>query len=140
MSGYATAGCCSSGPIRVRPGRWCWTRTLAPLPSSRGTYTRGIHDDMKKAVETVFIGRDRQYNRLFLRMRGHYLVEPVACTRPRAGRRGQVENQVGVVRDCFFTPRLRVTSYEELNGFLLDRRIAEARAHRHPEFADRTIR
>jgi hypothetical protein len=53
---------------------------------------------------------------------------------------GQVEYQVGVVRERFFTPRLRVKSYEELNVWLLDRCIAYARAHRHPEFRDRCSR
>jgi hypothetical protein len=43
------------------------------------------------------------------------------------------------VRERFFTPRLRVASYDELNGLLLDRCIAYARAHKHPELADRTI-
>jgi transposase len=105
----------------------------------KGACTRGIYDNMKTAVETVFVGRDRQYNRRFLRMCGHYLVEPVACTPAAGWEKGQVENQVGVVRERFFTPRLRVASYEELNGFLLDRCIAYARAHRHPEFADRTV-
>src|SRR6201981_3996813 len=42
----------------------------------KGTCTRGIYDNMKTAVETVFIGKDRQFNRRFLRMCGHYLVEP----------------------------------------------------------------
>jgi transposase len=105
----------------------------------KGACTRGIYDNMKTAVETVFVGKDRQYNRRFLRMCGHYLVEPVACTPAAGWEKGQVENQVGVVRERFFTPRLRVASYEELNGFLLDRCIAYARAHRHPEFADRTV-
>jgi hypothetical protein len=44
-----------------------------------------------------------------------------------------------VVRERFFTPRLRVASYEELNAWLLDRCVAYAKAHRHPELADRTI-
>jgi hypothetical protein len=43
------------------------------------------------------------------------------------------------VRERFFTPRLRVKSYEELNAWLLDRCIAYAKAHRHPEFRDRTV-
>jgi transposase len=94
---------------------------------------------MKTAVETVFVGRDRQYNRRFVRMCGHYLVEPTACTPASGWEKGQVENQVGVVRERFFTPRLRVASYGELNGFLRDRCIAYARAHKHPEFADRTV-
>jgi transposase len=50
----------------------------------KGACTRGIYDNMKTAVETVLIGKDRQFNRRFLRMCGHYLVEPTACT-PAAG-------------------------------------------------------
>ena len=94
---------------------------------------------MKTAVETVFIGKERQFNRRFLRLCGHYLVEPTACTPAAGWEKGQVENQVGLVRERFFTPRLRVASYEELNAWLLDRCVAYARAHQHPELADRTI-
>src|SRR5438128_4913436 len=94
---------------------------------------------MKTAVDAVFMGKDRQYNRRFLRMCGHYLVEPTACTPAAGWEKGQVENQVGVVRERFFTPRLRVASYDELNAWLLDRCVAYAKAHRHPELADRTI-
>ena len=105
----------------------------------KGTCTRGIYDNMKTAVDSVFIGKDRQYNRRFLRMCGHYLVDPVACTPASGWEKGQVENQVGLVRERFFTPRLRVASYEELNAWLLDRCVAYAKAHKHPELADRTI-
>lgn len=105
----------------------------------KGTCTRGIYDNMKTAVETVFVGRDRQFNRRFLQMCSHYLIEPVACTPASGWEKGQVENQVGLVRERFFTPRLRVTSYEELNALLLDRCVAYAKAHKHPEIADRTI-
>ena len=105
----------------------------------RGTCTRGIYDNMKTAVETVFIGKDRPFNRRFLHLCGHYLVEPIACTPAAGWEKGQVENQVGLVRERFFTPRLRVTSYEELNAWLLDRCVAYAKAHRHPELADCTI-
>jgi transposase len=105
----------------------------------RGACTRGIYDNMKTAVETVFLGKDRQFNRRFLQMCGHYLVEPVACTPASGWEKGQVENQVGLVRERFFTPRLRVTSYDELNAWLLDRCVAYAKAHRHPELADRTV-
>src|SRR5271168_2877595 len=105
----------------------------------KGTCSRGIYDNMKTAVEAVFIGKDRQFNRRFSRMCSHYLVEPTACTPASGWEKGQVENQVGVVRERFFTPRLRVASYEELNAWLLDRCVAYAKAHRHPELADRTI-
>jgi hypothetical protein len=94
---------------------------------------------MKTAVETVFIGKDRTFNRRFLQMCGHYLVEPTACTPSSGWEKGQVENQVGLVRERFFTPRLKVASYEELNAWLLDRCIAHAKAHKHPELTEQTV-
>jgi hypothetical protein len=45
--------------------------------------------DAKTAVEAVFIGKDRQFNRRFLRMCGHYLVEPTACTPASGWEKGQ---------------------------------------------------
>ena len=105
----------------------------------KGGCRRGIYDNMKTAVETVFIGKDRLYNRRFLQMCSHYLVEPIACTPGAGWEKGQVENQVGLVRERFFTPRLRFKSYDELNAWLLDRCIAYAKAHRHPELPDQTI-
>ena len=105
----------------------------------KGACTRGIYDNMKTAVETIFVGKERAYNRRFVQMCGHYLVEPVACTPASGWEKGQVENQVGLVRERFFTPRLRVKSYDELNAWLLDQCIAYAKAHRHPELRDRTI-
>jgi transposase len=105
----------------------------------KGACTRGIYDNMKTAVDTVFVGKDRQYNRRFLQMCAHYLVDPVACTPAAGWEKGQVENQVGLVRERFFTPRLRVKSYDELNAWLLDKCIAYAKANAHPERPDRTV-
>jgi transposase len=42
----------------------------------RGTCTRGIYDNMKTAVEAVFVGKERLYNRRFQQMCSHYLVQP----------------------------------------------------------------
>jgi hypothetical protein len=72
-------------------------------------------------------------------MCSHYLVDPVACTPASGWEKGQVENQVGLVRERFFTPRLRFKNLDELNAWLLDKCIAYAKAHRHPELADQTI-
>ena len=105
----------------------------------RGACTRGIYDNMKTAVEAILVGRDRTYNRRFLQMCSHYLIEPVACTPASGWEKGQVENQVGVVRERFFSPRLRVANFEELNALLLDRCVAYARAHPHPELRDQTV-
>ena len=158
-SGCATASCCSCGPIPAR--RRSRRGLLAPVPSGlasiaslrsrvfdahdrafaffKGACTRGIYDNMKTAVEAIFAGKARLYNRRFLQMCGHYLVEPVACTPASGWEKGQVENQVGLVRGRFFTPRLRVKSYEELNSWLTDRAIVYAKAHRHPEIRDHTV-
>ena len=105
----------------------------------KGACTRGIYDNMKTAVDTIFVGKDRQYNRRFLQMCSHHLVDPVACTPASGWEKGQVENQVGLVRERFFTPRLRVKTYDELNAWLIDKCVAYAKAHPHPERPDQTV-
>ena len=58
-----------------------------------GTCTRGIYDNMKTAVDAVYVGKERKFNRRFEQMCSHYLVEPVACT-PRSGwEKGQVRTR-----------------------------------------------
>jgi hypothetical protein len=79
---------------------------------------------LKTAAETILVGKEGAYNRRFPQLCGHYLVEPVACTPASGWEKGQVENQVGLVRERFFSPRLRVKNYEELNAWLLDKCIA----------------
>ena len=64
-----------------------------------GVCRRGIYDNMKTAVEAIFVGKARQYNRRFLQMCSHHLIEPVACTPASGWEKGQVENQVGNLRD-----------------------------------------
>jgi transposase len=76
----------------------------------------GVCDNMTIAVDAVFLGKARKFNRRFLQMCNHYLIEPTACAPAAGWEKGQVENQVGVVRERFFTPRLRIASYEELNA------------------------
>jgi transposase len=105
----------------------------------KGACARGVYDNMRTAVETIFVGKDRQYNRRFLQMCSHHLVEPVACTPASGWEKGQVENQVGLVRERFFTPRLRFKTLDELNAWLMDKCIAYAKGHAHPERADRTV-
>jgi transposase len=105
----------------------------------KGTCQRGIYDNMKTAVETVFVGKDRLFNRRFAQMCSHYLVEPVACTPASGWEKGQVENQVGVMRERMFKPTPRFKSLEELNGWLLDQSIAYAKKQTHPEQKDHTV-
>ena len=105
----------------------------------QGACRRGIYDNMKTAVQTVLIGKERAFNRRFVQMCGHYLVEPTACTPGAGWEKGQVENQVGIIRGRFFTPRLRFKTYDEFNAWLLDQCVAYARRHPHPVFKDRTV-
>ena len=105
----------------------------------RGTCRRGIYDNMRTAVDAVFVGRERAFNRRFLQMCSHYLVEPTACTPASGWEKGQVENQVHVVRERFFKPRLRFAGFAEMNAWLLDRCVGYARAHPHPERRDSAV-
>ncbi len=79
-----------------------------------------------------------QYNRRFL----HSAAITSLSRRPARRRpvgEGQVENQVGNVRERFFTPTLRFKSYSELNSWLADRCIVQAKTTMHPEFRERTV-
>jgi transposase len=105
----------------------------------KGACTRGIYDNMKTAVDTIFVGKERAYNRRFQQMCSHFLVEPVACTPAAGWEKGQVEKQVGTVRGRFFIPRLRAKSLDELNAWLLDKCLAYAKGHAHPEFKEQTV-
>ena len=105
----------------------------------KGACTRGIYDNMKTAVETIFIGKDRQYNRRFLQMCATIIWWIQSRTPASGWEKGQVENQVGLVRERFFTPRLRFKTYDELNAWLTDKCIAYAKAHPHPERPEQTV-
>ena len=103
----------------------------------KGACGRGVYDNMKTAVETIFVGKDRQYNRRFLQMCSH---SPCRTGRLHAGvRLGEGSGREPGVRERFFTPRLRFKSYDELNAWLLDKCIAWTKGHSHPERPDRTI-
>jgi transposase len=104
-----------------------------------GVTRRGIYDNMKTAVDAIFMGKTRRFNRRFEEMCSHYLIEPVACTPASGWEKGQVENQVGYARDNIFRPRLRFASLQELNGWLEAECERRARTDRHPEQRDRTV-
>ena len=90
--------------VKVAHVRLCNSRMMVVRAYPRGNPPRGgvrrpraggfaffksacghdVYDNMKTAAETIFLGKDRQYNRRFLQMCSHHLVEPVACT-PASG-------------------------------------------------------
>jgi hypothetical protein len=66
-------------------------------------------------------------------MCSHHLIEPVACTPASGWEKGQVENQVGNLRDQMFRPKPLVKSLTELNAWLEDQCVANAiRGHEQP--------
>ncbi len=85
-------------------------------------------------------GRRCGKHRRFLQMCSHYLVQSDASAPASGWEKGQVENRVGLVGERFFTPRLRFKTYEKLNAWLHDKCVAYAKAHRHVEQPERTIR
>ena len=94
---------------------------------------------MKTAVTTVFVGKKRDYNRRFQQMCSHHLVEPVACTPGAGWEKGQVEKQVGDVRGRLFVPIPRGRSYAEINAWLKDRCIEDAKKRPHPTIPGKTV-
>jgi len=104
-----------------------------------GLPRRGIYDNLKPAVDAIFTGRERRYNRRFLVMCNHYLIDPTACTPAAGWEKGQVENQVGNVREWVFTPKLRFADLAQLNAHLAERSMQLARERSHPEAAERKV-
>ena len=104
-----------------------------------GVPLRGIYDNMKTAVTTVFVGKERVFNRRFLVMADHYMVEPTACSPAAGWEKGQVEHQVQTIRGRFFQPRLRFASLEELNGWLEAECLRWAAMQAHPEQKELTV-
>ena len=84
----------------------------AALPSSGACRCGAPTTTLKTAVTAVFTGKERVFNRRFLVMADHYMVEPTACSPAAGWEKGQVENQVQTIRRRFFQPRLRFASLE----------------------------
>lgn len=103
-----------------------------------GVPMRLIYDNLKTVVDAVYVGKERQFNRRFLTLANHYLFEPVACTPASGWEKGQVENQVGNVREWLFTPLARFASFVELNAWLATR-CQELAQRQHPVQSERTI-
>jgi transposase len=104
-----------------------------------GSCQEGIYDNMRTVVRKILVGKEREYNERFKEMASHYVFEPRACN-PRAGwEKGQVERQVRVGRQNFFTPLCRVGSFEELNEQLQEACLRWTKTTIHPEFKDQTV-
>ena len=103
-----------------------------------GVPERMVYDNLKAVVETIFTGKERLFNRRFMVLANHYLFEPVARTPASGWEKGQVENQVGNIREWLFTPLARFPSFEALNEWLAVR-CRELAARKHPGTPERSI-
>lgn len=99
-----------------------------------GVPQRMVYDNLKAVVQTILAGKERQFNPRFMALASHYLFEPVACTPASGWEKGQVENQVGNLREWLFTPKPRFASLAALNDWLA-LRCRELAHRQHPELA-----
>jgi len=97
-----------------------------------------VYDNLKTVVDTVFVGKERKFNRRFMALANHYLFEPVACTPAAGWEKGQVENQVGNVREWLFTPRAKFDDFNDLNLWL-EKRCGALSSRKHPTLSSQTI-
>ena len=106
-----------------------------------GVPQRMVYDNLKAVVETIFTGKERLFNRRFMVLANHYLFEPVACTPASGWEKGQVENQVGNIREWLFTPAgavCQLRGVERLAGNALPR-TGCAQASGDPGAVDRGL-
>lgn len=104
-----------------------------------GACRKGIYDNLKTVVSKVLLGKERVFNRRFVTLASHYLFEPVACTPAAGWEKGQIEKQVGFVRQRFFNQRRKFASLEELNQWLAEQCLRLAATQNHPEFPNQTV-
>lgn len=102
-----------------------------------GVPKRGIYDNMKTAVKSIGIGKEREFNAQFLSLMNHYMIEPVACTPASGWEKGQIERQVRTLRKQVFEPMLAFNTWQEFNTFLLQQCENRILTALHPE--DRTV-
>ena len=104
-----------------------------------GACRKGVYDNLKTVVTKVLMGKERVFNRRFVSLASHYLFEPVACTPAAGWEKGQVEKQVGTVRQRFFNQRRKFKSLEELNEWLTEQCLNFAASRKHPEIPDKSV-
>ena len=104
-----------------------------------GAPRRLIVDNLKPAVKKVLVGREREWQDRFAGFCSHYLINPEACQPDTPTDKGQIERQVGVLRERFFKPVPSAASFEELNDRLLALCVERAKNTPHPEVRAKSV-
>ena len=111
-----------------------------PSACLAGRAVAGSMDNMTTAVDAAFLGKERRFNRRFLRMCSHYLADPAAHAGLGLGERAGREPGRQYPRALALRPRLHFAGYTELNAWLEARCSAQARESAHPEqTSDKTV-
>ena len=104
----------------------------------KGACTRGIYDNMKTAVDAIFLGKERAYNVGSSRCAATISLNRLRALQPRVGKRAGRERSR-------HDPRAAVLAsgagqeLEELNDWLADQCVARAKTQPHAEMSDRTV-
>jgi hypothetical protein len=99
---------------------------------------RGIYDNMKTAVDKVGRGKQRQVNKRFHAMVGHYLYEPEFCNPAAGWEKGQVEKAVLDARQGLWYDPPPFKSLQELNHWLQERCQTLWQETAHPQLRNRS--
>ncbi len=79
-----------------------------------------VYDNLRSAVSRVLPGPNREENRHFSALRGHYLFDSRFCNVRSGNEKGSVENLVGCVRRNALVPVPDLATLEDLNALLED--------------------
>ena len=104
-----------------------------------GIPERGIYDNMKTAVDKVGRGKQRQVNKRFHAMVGHYLYEPEFCNPAAGWEKGQVEKAVLDARHGLWYDTPPFKSLQELNNWLQERCQVLWQETAHPQLKNRSL-
>ena len=90
-----------------------------------GVPQRISYDNLKAAVKEILEGRNRVEQESFFYFRGTYLYDSHFCTPGAGNEKGQVEHSVGFNRRRFLVPLPEVSSFAELNEYLLQKCVED---------------
>ena len=97
-----------------------------------GVPTEGLFDNLKTAVRKILQGRDRLEQESFIALQAHYLFK-AEFANPRSGNeKGRVEGTVGYIRRNAFVPYPEFQSIEELNEYLKEWCLEDAKNKKVP--------
>ena len=104
-----------------------------------GVPQRVVVDNLKAAVKKILSGGEREWQARFEGFCAHYLLDPDACAPYQPESKGQVERQVGIVRERLFRTLPAAANFEELNDMLMSLCIERAKAAPHPEVRAKSV-